>query len=200
MMSISERAGKYAKEKMDEALTNAVAQAYMDGFHDGYKTREEEIPIDLRDNKTEYVDLGLPSGTLWSDNYECDTEEEGYDVIYAPYHIAAMQSIPTEEQWNELREICVWKYINNQYGTFVEASCVGPNGNVLTFRTTGKKDIEEKTDYLHAFFWLKDDKGGNYKNAVHVFNGSTSRIICMENKVEDVFSGFKLPIRLVRQL
>ena len=51
-------------------MDKAIAQAYADGYRNGYKDREEEIPVDLRDNKTEYVDLGLPSGTLWSTDYE----------------------------------------------------------------------------------------------------------------------------------
>lgn len=80
MVEISEKAGKYAEGKVNEVLNEVVAQAYMDGFRDGYKTREE-IPVNLHDNTTEYVDLGLPSGTLWAADYE----KEGEDIIYRNY-------------------------------------------------------------------------------------------------------------------
>lgn len=101
-MEITERAGNYADGKANEAITKAIAQAYADGYRDGYKDREEEIPVDLRDNKTEYVDLGLPSGTLWSKEYETENGE----TLYLPYGEAAKYAIPTEEQWNELRDYC----------------------------------------------------------------------------------------------
>lgn len=84
-MEITERAGNYAEGKANEAITKAIAQAYADGYRDGYKDREEEIPVDLRDNKTEYVDLGLPSGTLWSNDYE----KENGETLYLPYGEAA---------------------------------------------------------------------------------------------------------------
>ena len=69
-MSLLEKAEKYATGKVNEAITNAIAQAYVEGYKAGYNDREMEIPVDLRDNKTEYVDLGLPSGTLWATKYE----------------------------------------------------------------------------------------------------------------------------------
>lgn len=65
-----EKADKYAAGKANKAITNAIAQAYIEGYKAGYKDCEMEIPVDLRDDKTEYVDLGLPSGTLWATKYE----------------------------------------------------------------------------------------------------------------------------------
>ena len=69
-MVLAEKSEKYAAGKANAAIDKAIAQAYADGYRDGYKAREEEIPVDLRDNKTEFVDLGLPSGTLWAKDYE----------------------------------------------------------------------------------------------------------------------------------
>lgn len=34
-------------------LTKAIAEAYIEGYKAGYKDREEEIPMGLRDNKNE---------------------------------------------------------------------------------------------------------------------------------------------------
>ena len=66
MKELIEVANNYAENKTNEVLTSAIAQAYADGYKDGYRDREEEIPVDIRFKKTEYVDLGLPSGTLWA--------------------------------------------------------------------------------------------------------------------------------------
>ena len=85
-MNILEKADKYADGKANEAITKAIAQAYMDGYRDGYKDREAEIPVDFRNNKTTYVDLGLPSRTLWSTDYEKDPqalkEKRGQVTVY----------------------------------------------------------------------------------------------------------------------
>ena len=81
-MNILENAKKYAEGKANKAITKAIADAYVEGYKAGYKDREEEIPMDLRDNKTEYVDLGLPSGTLWASDYEKSNGEYIYCLLY----------------------------------------------------------------------------------------------------------------------
>ena len=58
MKEIKEIAANYAVGKANDAIDKAVAQAYADGYRDGYKDREEEIPADLRDDRTVFVDLG----------------------------------------------------------------------------------------------------------------------------------------------
>ena len=56
MENLNERAANYAAEKANELLANAIAQAYADGYCDGYKDREEEIPVDLLNEKKEFID------------------------------------------------------------------------------------------------------------------------------------------------
>jgi len=90
-MNIIEKADKYADGKANEVITKAIAQAYLDGYRDGYNDRETEIPADFRDNKTTYIDLGLPSRTLWSEDYEKD----GNELLYLPYKRADYMKIPT---------------------------------------------------------------------------------------------------------
>ena len=60
--------------------------------------------MDLRDEKTEYVDLGLPSRTLWSTDYEHKQGEGGY--LFLPYEKAENFKLPTKEQWEELFSKC----------------------------------------------------------------------------------------------
>lgn len=197
MIELTEKAAKYAAEKANEVIANALAKAYEDGYRDGYKDREEEIPVDLRDKKTEYVDLGLPSGTLWSKDYE---KQDG-NIIFLPYGKANSLYIPTREQWEELKEFCQWEYIIDNYFNLCSVKCVGPNGNNLIFIHTGKMNIDTKSDVWEVFFWALDDKEGTKKNAIHMYNlGKKYRPQSQQGytDIEDFFSGFKLPIRLVR--
>ena len=87
MKELKELSINYATEKTNEVMVNTIAQAYADGYRKGYKDREDEIPVDLRDGNTEYIDLGLPSETLWSTNYETKDKQ----VVFLPFHILSHQ-------------------------------------------------------------------------------------------------------------
>ena len=194
-MNILEQADKYAEGKANEAITKAIADAYIEGYKAGYKDREEEIPMELRDNKTEYIDLGLPSRTLWSTDYE---KLDG-KYLYLPYEKAEYLKIPTKEQWEELKTSCKWEYnIDNCYD-FIRCRCVGPNGQILKFERTGRIITEGKVDEWEAFFWIEDDSDLNEKNSIHMFN--YGKELNKENgwcELSKNFSGYKLPVRLVR--
>lgn len=72
-----------------------------------------------------YVDLGLPSGTLWS-----KINEEGYFT----YDEAVKQfgnNLPTKGQFKELIEKCKWKWKGNGYAV------TGPNGNSFFLPAAG---------------------------------------------------------------
>ena len=194
-MNILEQADKYAEGKANEAITKAIADAYIEGYKAGYKDREEEIPMELRDNKTEYIDLGLPSRTLWSTDYEKLDRE----YLYLPYEKAEYLKIPTKEQWEELKTSCKWEYdIDNLYD-FIRCRCVGPNGQILKFERTGRIITEGNVDEWEAFFWIEDDSDLNEKNSIHMFNYlKRSAKEFGKCELSKNFSGYKLPVRLVR--
>ena len=194
-MNILEQADKYAEGKANEAITKAIADAYIEGYKAGYKDREEEIPMELRDNKTEYIDLGLPSRTLWSTDYE---KLDG-EYLYLPYEKAEYLKIPTKEQWEELKTSCKWEYDIDNYYDFFCCRCVGPNGQILKFERTGRIITEGNVDEWEAFFWIEDDSDLNEKNSIHMFN--YGKELNKENgwcELSKNFSGYKLPVRLVR--
>ena len=194
-MNILEQADKYAEGKANEAITKAIADAYIEGYKAGYKDREEEIPMELRDNKTEYIDLGLPSRTLWSTDYEKLDRE----YLYLPYEKAEYLKIPTKEQWEELKTSCKWEYDIDNYYDFICCRCVGPNGQILKFERTGRIITEGNVDEWEAFFWIEDDSDLNEKNSIHMFN--YGKELNKENgrcELSKNFSGYKLPVRLVR--
>ena len=195
MKELTEMAAQYAAEKTHEILTDAITKAYADGYRDGYNDRKEETPVGL--SGTKYVDLGLLSGTLWSADYE---REEG-NVMYLPHGKASQFCLPTEAQWKELRESCRWEFEYDGRYELTKAKCVGPNGSFLEFRCTGKEDIDSKSLLSDVFFWLVDTREQVDKNAVRMYNpgkGNSPMRYRGEAHVSCWFSGYKLPIRLVR--
>lgn len=198
MEELREKANSYTEENVINVLKEAFAKVYADGYRDGYKDREEEIPVDLRDNKTEYVDLGLKSGTLWSADYEREEKEK---YLYIHYDKAQYMSIPTRDQWDELFETCSWEYKFYTDFKLYLACCTGPNGNVIRFRMMGKIDAYDTVKKDEGFFWLKEDLEGNYKSSIRIYNNGYS---CSPKQkigravINSEFSGHKLPIRLVK--
>lgn len=187
MVELKEKANNYAEENFLNILKESFAKVYADGYRDGYRDREEEIPVDLRNDETEYVDLGLPSGTLWAADYK---KSNGYNS-YLPYCQAECLQIPTKEQWEELINICKCEYKTDKDTDIIEVKFIGPNGAILRFVKNGKIISDDISDHWHVYFWLKDQKEGNEKSAIHLYRRNQPEII-------DVFSGYKLPIRLVR--
>ena len=193
-MNVSDKAANYAEGKANEFIKKAIAQAYADGYQDGYNDREAEIPVDLRDNKTEYVDLGLPSGTLWAADYE---KVDGA-ILYLPYGKANDYSIPTEEQWKELKECCMWVFEDEHIGDsyyFKQAKCIGPNGNFITFKSSPMKKADTLYDIHSAYFWIKKEGRDNNRSAIKFYERSGRNYDC---DLRSIFSGYQLPIRLVR--
>lgn len=201
MVELKEKACNYAEENVINVLKEAFAKVYADGYRDGYKDREEEIPVEFRTEKTEFVDLGLPSGTLWANNYE----QRNGNVLYLPYEKAVVYNIPTTDQWKELFDECKWDFATKTGGSLSRADCAGPNGQVISFDVTGLIEAKEKKNSLESFFWIKEDVEGNEKKAVHIhrqkvtFKGMDYDGGNFSKELKSYFSGFKLPIRQVRK-
>lgn len=82
-----------------------MAQEMVSGL--GGKIKSSDVSYDkakqMEEYREEYVDLGLPSGTLWkAENEDCGLIT--YDQAYNFYG----SSLPTKEQWEELIKHCIW--------------------------------------------------------------------------------------------
>jgi hypothetical protein len=89
-----------------------------------------------------YVDLGLPSGTLWKKR-----NEEG--LYYFPEAISLFGAeLPSSTQFFELKNNCSWTWIGNGY------KVTGPNGNYIILPAEGYQDCSER---MH-----EAGKGGYY--------------------------------------
>ena len=187
MVELKEKASSYAEENVLDVLKEAFAKVYADGYRDGYKDCKDQIPANLRDN-TEYVDLGLPSGTLWA----TDFEKVDSTICYMTYSDASQLAIPTKRQWDELAQKCQWKFCKKQEGIIYE--CIGPNGKVLRFQPIGYIETEKDIVYSdRTYFWYNNNEGGASEYNTATIWGQEVR-----RKNLKKFIGYKLPIRLVR--
>ena len=192
----------YAEKNASEILVNAVAKAYEDGYRDGYRARESELPVNILDGTTEYVDLGLPSGTLWSKNYE----REGDDLKCLPYDTAITYNIPTRDQWNELYENCDWDFLYIPFGNISklkEVICIGPNGKSIHFPVFGIKKPSMREKERHCMFWINELNCVNNNHGRKCVDMRKTDFIddkkgIFKAEVNEVFSGHMLPLRLVR--
>lgn len=180
MEDIAIQSDKYATKKSAEILADSLAQAYRDGYGNGYSEAKEGVAI-------EFIDLGLKSGTLWSASPL--KSNNGVANLCLAYEDAVQFSIPTEDQWDELRNDCAWQYQwDNDNRRLSVVRCTGPNGNSITFNYEGYT-----THFPNSFyFWLKSDKTANnrgYGHAAAIGHG------CVHTNSEKL--SFLFPVRLV---
>lgn len=191
-----DKAKEYAEGKVTEALNKVVADAYMAGYNAGYQDGYNKVVKASIAEGIEYVDLGLPSGTLWSSDYVKDDNDK---AIYVTQENSTDYEIPTNKQFKELMDECKWEQMSEKnwteggfYYWHEWAVCLGPNGNKITFEKTGlyeaKDCLARKEEIL---FWLK---------AEEYFQRNCANITLNDLQLdsENVFSGYMLSIRLVK--
>lgn len=91
------------------------------------KALEQERKANLRAQG--WVDLGLPSGTLWKDR-----NEAGGFYTYDQARSQFRNNLPTKEQFEELQKSCRWTWNGSGYNV------VGPTGNSIVMPAGGYRD------------------------------------------------------------
>ena len=91
-----------------------------------------------------YVDLGLPSGTLWKDKNEGDVLYT-YDQAMAKFG----NDLPTKEQLEELQTACEWTWNGSGY------NLEGPSGASIVLPAAGFHDCHGSIQSigLRGFYW-----------------------------------------------
>lgn len=206
MKDLQTKAAQYAAEKTNELISGAIAQAYIDGYRDGYRDKENDTPVNLADSDDKYVDLRLPSGTLWAADYERTDDGK---LLYLTYEEAKKKGykLPTKEQWDELFDQC--KHSHHGACTCLsEIVFCGCNGNKLTIESTGYIEIEEKEKNGGRAYFLIEQEGDNikenkydaataYRDRVDT-NGGYTYYYGMFHCICQLFSGYRVPVRLVK--
>ena len=183
MENVKEQAAAYAAGKFENAVNKLIEQAYIDGYNAGCVEAGKASLAQLNDD--EWVDLGLPSGTLWSKDY---LRDENGDIIYMPYEKALQYDLPTYEQFQELFSKCVFDWnVGLHYWT-----CLGPNGNSIRFY---EKIGEGAGTSLNEFYMWLEKESNSSRTAVKLYNNSSGAFYHL---FFSLFTGYRLPVRLVK--
>lgn len=184
-MNIDDKAKEYAEGKALDAISTAIEEAYVSGYKEGYEAglaAQEPIALEEENDGVEYVDLGLPSGTLWSNGF---LENENGEVCHLSYQEASELNIPTAEQFRELLDCC--EYIGSK--DFL--SYLGMNGHYIRFNYTFIDKAGKMVNYGTFHFWLKDEEPPE----------DNRRCVWGNNKggyITSSFMGWKMPVFLVK--
>lgn len=122
----------------------------------------------------QYVDLGLPSGTLWKSQ-----NEDGYFVALRAKNLFDGQ-LPTTGQIEELRHNCVWHW--KEDGFLIE----GPNGNTIFLPAKGARTCEGKIHCEKLGCYWTSKIGESYSNRWNFgygYGSRTSDVVCDLNCV-----------------
>lgn len=113
-MDIKTKSREYAITALESQI-ETVAKAYEDGYMQAYK---EIAALPVEEDGVTYVDLGLPSGTLWSS----EIIMKDNSILYRlPHAKAQVLNIPSQEQVEELWNVCKIEHS--------KSTIIGPNGN-----------------------------------------------------------------------
>lgn len=128
-----------------------------------------------------YVDLGLPSGTLWKRQNESGfyTYEEALNRFG--------NKLPERYHLVELKNECTWIWIDD-YGYKV----VGPNGNSITLPAAGGRFCDGLVDYVgtRGRYWSSTPIDSDY--ALYLLFGSSGVYMYLSNRCDG------LSVRLVQ--
>lgn len=103
-----------------------------------------------------YVDLGLPSGTLWKDK-----NEEGGFYTFVQALSTFGNSLPNREQMEELKNSCKWIWSDNGY------KVVGPNGKSIFLPAASYRDCNwdlvkfDDKGYYAGLYWSSSRSGSD---------------------------------------
>ena len=99
-----------------------------------------------------FVDLGLPSGTLWK-----DINEEGGFYTYDQAVSKFGNKLPTKEQFKELENSCQWTWNGSGY------KVTGPNGNSITLPAKGHSYCDWGVFGVgsYGFYWSSTPYGSD---------------------------------------
>lgn len=99
-----------------------------------------------------FVDLGLPSGTLWRDR-----NEEGGFYTYEQAMNKFGDKLPTKEQLEELKNKCSWSWTGSGY------KITGPNGSSIVLPASGYRGCNGSVNGVgsRGYYWSSTPYGSD---------------------------------------
>lgn len=108
------------------------------------------------EDKGAYVDLGLPSGTLWKNANEVNGSHPSELFTFTEAVSNFGQKLPTKEQCQELIDLCTWSL------TFEGNKVIGPNRNYIILPADGyieKGDVQISEKGEAGIYWTSTPSG-----------------------------------------
>ena len=104
----------------------------------------------------DYVNLGLPSGTLWKTTNEYNNNDDHGFYTYDEALQNFGSKLPTKEQLEELRENCSWAWNPTKKGYDVK----GQNNNSIFLPAAGDKKCNGEVCYIDevGYYWSRTNK------------------------------------------
>lgn len=193
-MTIEEKSKEYAKGKAFDAITSAIEQAYADGYEAGFNAGASANNTDNKGvvliDGVEYVDLGLPSNTLWAKEYLKDSNNKRLSLSY--YEAAKVGTIPSEEQFTDLEICCKKELMTNKDGEVRAIRYRSKSNNAfIDFPYSYYGVIGKSSALFDSFaFWLN--------SSGYISSGSGK---CASIKgIESLKAEIKLPVILVKKV
>ena len=157
-----------------ERLAREEAERKAAEFEEAKKEAEKRAKAAEKKNKEsktskEWIDLGLPSGTLWKKN-----NEDGY-YTYDEVKKKFGKNLPSIDQFVELTEYC------DQWWTGDGYQFVGNNGQSIFIKAAGFKENNDRTEieeygssiycYTSDAWWIEGSEPTEYLTLFQFSNG-----------------------------
>lgn len=141
---------------------------------DSERPVKHDWPADTA-NHDEYVNLGLKSRTWWKSANEKNPADPEYGFYtYDEAMEAFGDSLPTIQQFMELKQSCEWEWVS--VGFYI---VVGPNKNYIILPAAGFRDCSGTLCYerSYGFYWSSTPDGATrawymnfYSGDVYMYN------------------------------
>ena len=144
-------------------FTLAIFLISCNGEKKDEKKVEKKVEQQSKSVPDGYVDLGLPSGTLWKS--ENESGYYSFDEAVEKYG----SSLPTKKQWKELQDKCTWTWDENRKGSEVK----GPNGNSIFLKALGYRGDSGVEIALGnaGYYWSSTPKNSDFAWGFVFFSG-----------------------------
>lgn len=197
-MNIEEQLAKIYLEENSNEFESLITKAYVEGYKQGLKKAREVYIDGIR-----YYDLGLPSGTLWSEPIHVKHQYSyvTYDLI--SYFDASDLQLPSIQDVDELIQNCM--LVTRPNVVSQDVVITGQNGVTIGIGTKDyrnnpsnpnsilcRRQGQEVAEYTNMF-WLKSNPRD--KQAMVA-------LVDFKNKslsISTHFTGYKLPYLLVKK-
>lgn len=135
-----------------------------------------------------WIDLGLPSGTLWKNSNEWNSSDDHGFYTYEAAVRAFGNSLPTKEQLEELKSRCTWTWDSSKKGYYVK----GTNGESIFLPAAGYRGCHGYVGDVGAYgrYWSSTPRDSEYAWRLNFNSGSHS--------VDYNFRCFGQSVRLVQ--